>query len=43
MSNPAEEENLNSDDLKGGEHESTLPDRVSNFQTAMKARQYPKV
>jgi hypothetical protein len=34
MSNPAEEENLNSDDLKGGEHESTLPDRVSNFSNS---------
>ena len=31
MSNPAEEENLNNDDLKGGQHESTLSDRVSNF------------
>jgi hypothetical protein len=34
MSNPADEENLNSDDLKGSEHESTLPDRASNISTS---------
>ena len=34
MSNLVEEENLNSDDLKGGEHESTLPGRVSNFSNS---------